>query len=92
MWINLWEYWTNVDKYIVRTEYREGKMEQIIDITNIKIEANLSKEERIQQFIKEIKDPYEFQVGEVKVRTSFADNSITMQDRMEQYFKLMLME
>lgn len=66
-------------------------MEQIIDITNIKIKANLSKEERIQQFIEEIKNPYEFQVGEVKVRISFADNSITMQDRLEQYFKLMVM-
>lgn len=65
-------------------------MDQIIDIMDIKIETNLSKEERIRQFIEEIKNPYEFQVGEVKVRTFFADNSITMQDRMEQYFNLIL--
>ena len=65
-------------------------MEQNIDIREINIEETLPKEEKIKRFIEIVKNPYEFRVGEVKVRTSFSDTQVTMQERMTQYFEQML--
>jgi len=55
----------------------------LIDIRNVQINENLSQEERKKDFIRQIKNPYCFLVGEVVVKLSFADNGQTLTDRLE---------
>ena len=47
-----------------------------------------SKEERIKSFIRQIRNPYCFKVGNVVVKTVFADTDVTLDDRLEHYLPL----
>ena len=45
------------------------------------------KEERIKSFIRQIRNPYCFKVGNVVVKTVFADTDVTLDDRLEHYLR-----
>ena len=62
--------------------YREDIFteESLVDIRDIKIDTDLSTEERIKSFVEQVKNPYYFRVGNVKVRVSYADNDNTLND------------
>ena len=70
----------NVD---VRTVSRD----ELVDIRDVHIDPDLPKEERILQFVKQIKNPYCFKVGNVVVKSCFADTDITLDDRLEHYLR-----
>jgi hypothetical protein len=61
--------------------------ENLVDITSIKIDTDLSKEEKITSFIEQIKNPYLFKCGKIVVQIGFADTNITLDERMETYLK-----
>lgn len=65
-------------------------MEEIINIEDIKINASLPKEARIKEFVEEIKNPYRFMVEDVIVNVVFTENENTLQDRMQQYLRLVM--
>ena len=65
-------------------------MEEIINIEDIKVNAALPKEARIKQFVEEIKNPYCFMVDDVIVNVVFTENENTLQDRLLQYFQLVM--
>ncbi len=52
----------------------------LVDIREIKINRELSTEERVKSYIKQVKNPYCFRVGDVKVRISYSDEVQTMND------------
>lgn len=70
----------NVD---IRTVSRDALM----DIQDVEIDPEQPKEERIKSFIRQIKNPYCFRVGNVVVKTTFADTDVTLDDRLEHYLK-----
>ena len=41
--------------------------EQLVDIRDVKIDRSLPSEERIKSFIEQIKNPYQFKVGDTVV-------------------------
>ncbi len=61
--------------------------EDLTDIRNIWIDPDLGKEERIADFILQIKNPYLFRCGNLVVQSVFADTDVTLTDRLKQYFK-----
>ena len=61
--------------------------ETLVDIRDVVIDQDLPKEERIQSFVQQIRNPYCFRVGEVVVKTTFADTDVTLDERMEHYFR-----
>ncbi len=63
-------------------------MNELSDIQRIQIDTSLPKEERIRQFFDQIKNPYRFRCGDMVIQISFADNGISLSDRIEQYFRL----
>ncbi|MCM1065562.1 MAG: hypothetical protein NC420_14055 [Eubacterium sp.] len=65
-------------------------MEEIVNIETIKVNAALPREARIRQFVEEIKDPYHFMVDDVIVNIVFTENGSTLQDRLQQYFQLVM--
>lgn len=64
-------------------------LEDLIDITTIKIDKNLSKEERIKQYIQQIKNPYCFKYKNFKVQICFNEeqNAKTLEECLTSYLQ-----
>lgn len=65
-------------------------MEKIVEIEKVEIDTSLSKEEKIEEFVKEIRNPYRFKVGDIIVNVAFDENGLTLQDKMLQYFRMIM--
>lgn len=65
-------------------------MEKIVEIEKVEIDSSLPKEEKIEEFVKEIRNPYRFKVGDIIVNVAFDENGLTLQDKMLQYFRLIM--
>lgn len=65
-------------------------MEEIKNIEEIKVNAELPKEARIKQFVDEIKNSYRFMVDDVIVNVVFTEDRSTLQDRLQQYLQLVM--
>ena len=58
-------------------------MSGLVDIRDVKVDRSLPVEDRIRSYVEQVKDPYCFRVGDVKVRVSFASNGRTLNDSRE---------
>lgn len=58
----------------------EKDISELVDIRSVEIDTSLPVEERIKSYIQQVKDPYCFRVGDVKVRVAFADTDRTLTD------------
>lgn len=56
------------------------KVNDLVDIRDVKIDRTLPGDERIKSFIDQIKDPYRFKVGSTVVHVSFANTQNTITD------------
>lgn len=61
--------------------------ESLVDIRDISIKEGLSREERMADFLSQIKNPYWCRCGDLVVQSVFADTDQTLTDRLQQYFK-----
>ena len=68
-------------------DIRSVSRDDLVDIRDVVIDQDAPKEERIKSFLRQIKNPYCFKVGNVVVKTTFADTDVTLDDRLEQYFR-----
>lgn len=58
--------------------------ETLVDIMDIKIDEKLPKEERIKEYLRQVKNPYCFKVGSMVVKCSYSNDGVTIRDRFEQ--------
>lgn len=61
----------------------------LVDIRKIKIEESAPKEQRIESYLKQVKNPYCFKVGKVVVKVSFTEGGGTFQEHLETALKAM---
>ncbi len=61
--------------------------ETLVDIRDVHIDQNLSREERIRSFVKQIRNPYVFKCGDVIVKTVFAESGPTLDECMKRYLQ-----
>lgn len=61
----------------------------LIDLRSVHIELDLPQEERIERFVKQIKDPYRYKVGPVVVNVSYANNGVTLNDRFVEMLSIL---
>ena len=59
----------------------------LVDIKTVKINTELTVEERKKDYIRQVKNPYCFKCGKVVVKMSFADTAVSLEERLEHYFK-----
>lgn len=52
----------------------------LVDIRDVKIDKGLPSEERIRSYVQQIKNPYQFKVGDVIVKVSFSGKENTISD------------
>ncbi len=61
---------------------------ELKDITTVKIDSALPKEQKIKKFIEDLQNPYEFKVGDILVKVSFDNEGAVLQEAMLRYFKM----
>lgn len=61
--------------------------ETLIDIRDVKVDSDQPLTERMVDFIKQIHNPYCFRCGDTIVKVSYADTTVTMEERMEGFFR-----
>ena len=56
----------------------------LADIRDVSVDQTLPKEERIAEFLRQIKNPYCFRCGKFTVRAQFANNGVSLEDCLKQ--------
>lgn len=57
----------------------------LVDIKDVAVNMALPREERLLDFLEQIKNPYCFKCGKAVVKVGFADTEATLEDRLERY-------
>ena len=70
-------------------DIRTVRAEQLTDRRDIVIDQKLPRRERLQQYIRQVKNPYCYVDGGVIVKVSFANTKETIEDRLEAYIRSM---
>lgn len=70
---------------IQRPDIRTVDRSNLVDISSVKIDPKLPKQERIKSFISQIGNPYCYLDGSVVVGISYADTDISLEDRLKSY-------
>lgn len=68
-------------------KYKEYNLEELVDIRNVEIDINKPVEEKIMDFIMQIKNPYFFKVGDVAVKVNFDNNGASFQEKFQNFLK-----
>lgn len=55
-------------------------LSELVDIRDVVIDRTLPVEERIKSYVEQIKNPYCFRVGDVKVRVSYANKDQSLNE------------
>lgn len=64
-----------------------SKTRELVDIAEIKIDVTKPKEERMKEYLKQIKNPYEFKSHGVSVKISFTGEK-TLTECLAQNFSV----
>lgn len=68
-------------------DVRAVNRNELIERSSVKIDPNASREERLQNFIFQIKNPYYYLDGKIVVKISFSNTDITIEDCISHYLK-----
>lgn len=82
-----------------KVDVRTVNPDTLVDINEIVINKELPKEERLLDFIRQIRNPYCFKCGEMIVKTVFMDQDsvsegnivpgVTLEDRIENFLRML---
>lgn len=61
----------------------EPEKNELVDIRTIHVDKNLPKEERVREYVRQIKNPYRFKCGDFVVTASFAPEGVTIEERLQ---------
>ena len=56
---------------------------ELVDIREIQIDQQKTREERLRDFVLQVKNPYCFRVGKVVVKLTFPECGATLEDRLQ---------
>ena len=68
-------------------DIREVDPDTLVDIREVKIDQSLPREQRMADFIRQVKNPYCFKVGKITVSVGFATNGVTFEQQMGHYLQ-----
>lgn len=69
-------------------DFSDVKLEELVDISNIRIDRNKDTEERKKQYLNQAKNPYLVRVGDTMVKIRFANNGISFEDAFENLLRM----
>ena len=59
----------------------------LVDIDDVVVDPSLPRDERIQSFLTQIKNPYCFKCAGMVVKISHTDTDVTLEERMAHYLR-----
>ena len=65
-------------KTMQTTDILTVSADTLVDINDVVVNKELSKKERISEFIKQIKNPYCFKCGDFIVKARYTNNGLTL--------------
>lgn len=68
-------------------DIRTVNRKELVERSSVKIDPNASREERLQNFISQIKNPYCYLDGKTVVKISFSNTDTTIEDCISHYLK-----
>jgi hypothetical protein len=66
--------------------------DSLVDIRDVVVNTSLPKEERIKDFIRQVKNPYLYKHGKYIVKLTFTDTNVTLEELMIEYIKSKCMQ
>lgn len=54
--------------------------DNLVDIREVSVEKDLPKEQRIESFVRQIRNPYRFRCGDFVVNASFSSSGLTLEE------------
>ena len=66
-------------------DVRTVNPETLVDVTTIHIPEGLSKEERVAEFLRQVKNPYCFRVGDMIVKNVYSEDGVSLEERFRQF-------
>ena len=65
---------------IIMENITAGGAGTLVDIRDVTVDRELSREDRIAEFVRQIKNPYRFKCGKFTVHASFAKSGATLEE------------
>ena len=59
----------------------------LVDRKSIKVDKQLPRDQRLKQYIEQIKNPYCYLDGDVVVKVSLTDDDVTLEERIKAYIR-----
>ena len=70
-----------------RVDVRTVDPDTLVDIKELDIDKTLPREQRMAEFVRQVKNPYCFKVGKVAVSVGYSGDGVTFEQRMEHYLQ-----
>jgi CxxC motif-containing protein len=59
--------------------------QELVDVTTLAVDESLPKEERMAEFIRQVKNPYCFRVGDMVVKNVYSNDGVSLKERFAQF-------
>lgn len=56
----------------------------LVDVNSVQISDDMSREDRLMEFIRQVKNPFCYRVGNVVVKNVYSQDGVTIDERFEQ--------
>lgn len=67
-----------------KVDVTKVKPEELADIRDVIVDKRQKQEQRVQSFVKQIKNPYCYKYGDYIVKINFADTSVTITEQLRE--------
>ena len=57
--------------------------QDLVDIRDVQVDKDLSKQDRVAEFVRQFKDPYHFRCGKFVVTARFAEDGPTLEECLQ---------
>ncbi|MCL2053989.1 MAG: hypothetical protein FWG90_06060 [Oscillospiraceae bacterium] len=72
-------------EHMKNIDVRTVNPDELVDIKSVTINTTLPQNERLLDYLGQIKNPYCFKHGKTVIKIAFADTEATLEDRLEKY-------
>ncbi len=66
------------------TAFPECDKSELVDIRDVSVDPSLPREERIAEFVRQIKNPYLFRCGDFIIHAKFDPDGLSLEDCLKQ--------
>ena len=73
-------------KELANIDIRSVDKESLVDLKDVVVDMGKSKQERISDFVRQIKNPYCFICNGIIVKMQFEKNAEALEDKLNDYF------